>query len=176
MHCADPSDIAKSSPSATNIEKRRSKRVLLKIPITISGVDDRGLPFTAEGQTLSVNMHGAKICVNRTVRCAEVHITNVSQQRSQQARVVYVDGEHEGELAIELEKPENVWGVYSPPLDWGLIEAGNPVEQTESRNAPRKRFPLIRQRHAKTLALLYIVALFRLTRHSLPSVADALSP
>lgn len=115
----------------------------MKIPITISGVDDRGIPFTAEGHTLCVNLHGARIYVNRTVRCAEVRITNVSQQRSQRAKVVYVDEEHEGELGIELEKPENFWGVYFPPADWGPIEGGSPVEPRESRNAPGGRFSMI---------------------------------
>lgn len=108
--------------------KRRSTRVLLTIPILISGLDDHGVPFTVEGHTLCVNMHGAKIRVNRTVRCAELRITNVSQQRSQRARVVYVDEGHEGELAIELDKPENFWGVYFPPPDWQPAEPGRLAE------------------------------------------------
>jgi hypothetical protein len=57
------------------------------------------------------------------VRCKDVQITIRSQQRSQRARVVYVDEAHEGEFAIELERPEeNFWGVYFPLADWKPLD------------------------------------------------------
>ena len=91
---------------------------MLTLPVTVSGIDENGQPFETDGETMSVNKHGARIRVNHPLRCKEVRITIRSQQRSQRARVVYVDETHDGEFGIELEKPENFWGVYFPPADW----------------------------------------------------------
>jgi len=102
--------------------QRRSTRVMLTVPVIVSGIDENGRPFETEGKTLCVNKHGAKIRIGHPLRCKEVCITIRSQQRSQRARVVYVDEAHEGEFAIELEKPENFWGVYFPPADWESLD------------------------------------------------------
>jgi hypothetical protein len=91
---------------------------LLTLPVVVSGVDENGRPFETDGETMSVNKHGARIRVDHPLRCKEVRVTIRPQQRSQRARVVYVDETHEGEFGIELEKPENFWGVYFPPADW----------------------------------------------------------
>jgi len=110
--------------------RRRSTRVLLTLPVVISGIDENGRPFETDGETISVNKHGARIRVKHLLRCTEVRITIRSQQRSQQARVVYVDETHESEYGIELEKPENFWGVYFPPADW---ESPGMQQSEESR-------------------------------------------
>jgi hypothetical protein len=102
--------------------RRRSTRVLLTIPVIVSGIDENGRPFETDGETLCVNKHGALIRINHPLRCKEIRITIRSQQRSQRARVVYVDEAHAGEFAIELERPENFWGVYFPPADWESLD------------------------------------------------------
>jgi hypothetical protein len=67
-------------------------------------------------------MTGAKIRINHPLRFKEVSITIRSQQRSQRARVVDVDEARQDEFGIELEKPENFWGVYFPPADWESLD------------------------------------------------------
>ena len=111
--------------------RRRSTRVMLTIPVIVSGIDENVRPFESDGETLCVNKHGAKIRINHPLRCKELRITIRSQQRSQRARVVYVDEAHEGEFAIELERPENFWGVYFPPADWESLD----MQQSEEVNS-----------------------------------------
>ena len=110
---------------------RRSTRVLLTLPVRVSGIDEDGRPFESEGETLCVNKHGAKIRISHSLRCKEVRITLRSRQRSQRARVAYVDEAHRGEFAIELERPENFWGVYFPPADWEALDT-RPSEEVNS--------------------------------------------
>jgi hypothetical protein len=97
--------------SSGSEQKRRSSRVLLSVPIVISGPD-----FEVEGETIDVNRHGAKIRTSYRLSLGmEVRVTIASTGQSRPARVVLLEV---GEFGIELETPENFWGVYSPPSDW----------------------------------------------------------
>ena len=44
---------------------RRSCRVALAVPVRVFGVDYRGKDFTEDALTIVVNLHGAKIRLNR---------------------------------------------------------------------------------------------------------------
>ncbi len=97
-------------------ENRRSTRVPLKIDIL---VDDGAKNFTCEGETIVVNLHGALI---RTVVGLKVgmriaiHVFLTDKRAS--ARVVYLNPENPLHCGIELEQPQNIWGVFLPPDDW----------------------------------------------------------
>ncbi|MGA9507245.1 MAG: hypothetical protein WBV55_01230 [Candidatus Sulfotelmatobacter sp.] len=39
------------------------------------------------------------------------------------ARVVYIDPENPLHCGIELDKPQNIWGVPLPPDNWGTYSA-----------------------------------------------------
>jgi len=98
--------------------QRRSSRVIIAVPIIVAGEDSSG-PFTASGETLVVNRQGARIKTGqRLVHGMEVEVTVPSRNLSQKARVVFVDEAHEGEYAVELSTPGNLWGVHFPPIDW----------------------------------------------------------
>jgi len=97
-------------------ESRRSTRVRLKIRIEGRGVTE---PLTCDGETVVVNLHGAFISTNVALRLGmriEIHVI-LSDKRAL-ATVVYVDPDSFRHCGVELEKPENIWGLPLPPDDW----------------------------------------------------------
>ena len=103
-----------SSPA--NPESRRSTRVRLKVRIETLGVSE---PLSCEGETLVVNLHGALILTAVALRVGMkigIHVLLTSKRAI--ADVVYVDPEQPRHCGINLEKPENIWGMSSPPDDW----------------------------------------------------------
>ena len=97
-------------------ESRRSTRVPLQILITLLSLDE---PLTCEGETITVNRHGALISSNVPLRIeAKIAIHVVLTNKRGLAKVIYVDPDHPRVCGIALEKPQNIWGVSFPPEDW----------------------------------------------------------
>jgi hypothetical protein len=96
------------------LAERRSPRIPLVIPITVSGVHPAtGIPFKAFGKTLVVNQHGALINTISGLRSGvQLCITVESSGKSVGARVVWDAPQDEGRYGIELEAPGNPWGVF----------------------------------------------------------------
>ena len=97
-------------------ESRRSTRVRLKVRIEALGVSE---PLTCEGETFVVNLHGALILTAVALRVGMkigIHVLLTGKRAI--ADVVYVDPEQPRQCGINLEKPENIWGLSSPPDDW----------------------------------------------------------
>jgi hypothetical protein len=103
-----------SSPA--NPESRRSTRVRLKVRIEALGVSE---PLTCEGETFVVNLHGALILTAVALRVGmKIGIHVLLTDKRAMADVVYVDPDQPRHCGINLEKPENIWGLSSPPDDW----------------------------------------------------------
>ena len=97
-------------------ESRRSTRVALKIVISVQGLSE---PLTCDGETITVNRHGAFISSSVPLRMEmKVKIEVVLTDKSAHAKVVYVDPERPRLCGIALAEPENIWGVSVPPDDW----------------------------------------------------------
>jgi len=97
-------------------ESRRSTRVRLNVRIEALGVSEL---LTCEGETLVVNLHGALILTAVALRVGMkigIHVLPTGKRAI--ADVVYVDPEQPRYCGIKLEKPENIWGLSSPPDDW----------------------------------------------------------
>jgi hypothetical protein len=97
-------------------ESRRSTRVRMKVRIEALSVAE---PLTCEGETITVNLHGALISTTVPLRVGmriEVHVIMTDKRAA--AQVVYVDPDRPRLCGIGLEKPENIWGVSLPPDDW----------------------------------------------------------
>ena len=97
-------------------ESRRSTRVRLQVRIEALGMSE---PLTCEGETLVFNLHGALILTSVGLRigmkiCIHVLLTD----KRAMADVVYVDPEQPRHCGVNLEKPENIWGLLPPPDDW----------------------------------------------------------
>jgi PilZ domain len=97
-------------------ESRRSTRVPLKIDIK---VERSGETVICQGETVVVNLHGALISTSTALKIGlRISIYVVLTSKQSAARVVYADRENPLQYGIELEKPQNIWGVSLPPEDW----------------------------------------------------------
>jgi hypothetical protein len=104
-----------SSNSAVQ-EARRSTRIRLKVVIEAREIAE---PFTCEGETLVVNLHGALLITAIPLRVGTriaVHVILPNQRSA--ATVVYVDPDQPRHCGIGMDEPKNIWGVSLPPEDW----------------------------------------------------------
>lgn len=103
-----------SSTNSNNL--RRSTRVPLKIEIGIESGSER---VVCEGETILVNLHGALIATEAELALGmRVSIRVYLTDKSAKATVVYVDRENQRHFGVELDRPQNIWGVSLPPDDW----------------------------------------------------------
>ena len=97
-------------------ESRRSTRVPLKVGIAVEG-DAESL--TCEGETIVVNLHGALLSTTIGLSVGwRISIHVYLTDKRAKARVAYVDPEKPLRCGIELDQPQNIWGVPLPPADW----------------------------------------------------------
>jgi hypothetical protein len=123
---------------------RRSSRVLVTLPLAVSGQKSDGSHVSGAAETILVNRHGAKI--RSTVPLEpkmEVRVAMLAPYKWRVGQVVWADS-GESEYGIELYRPENFWGIYFPPEDWELgvpavtVAASNPaVGATQPKVAVR---------------------------------------
>ena len=104
------------SGTPTFRETRRSTRVPLKVAIVVeSGAES----LTCEGETVVVNLHRALLSTAVGLRVGmgiSIHVY-LTDKRAK-ARVVDLDPENPLRCGIELDQPQNIWGVPLPPADW----------------------------------------------------------
>ncbi len=121
--------------------RRRSVRVPLKIPVTVSGVDSSGFKFQSTAETISVSKYGARVRTGQRpqqMSCGgEVQVTLPRAGQSRTGRVVWLRGEEE--YGLELENPSSFWGVAFPPRD-GEEPA---VENKAATPAPALELPRV---------------------------------
>jgi len=97
-------------------DPRRSTRVPLRVAIAL---EDGPRSFSCEGVTVVVNLHGALIATAIGLSAGatiSIHVHLTDKQSA--ARVVYIAPENPLHCGIELETPQNIWGVPLPPDDW----------------------------------------------------------
>ena len=104
--------------SEPGLASRRSSRIPLVIPILVAGVHpETGVRFEALGKTLVVNQHGALIStISALMVGMRLCITVETSGKSVWARVVWDTAQNEGRYGIELDTPDNPWGIS--PDDW----------------------------------------------------------
>jgi hypothetical protein len=102
---------------------RRSTRVPLKVMIETQGMNE---PLTCEGETIVVNLHGALISTWVPLQVGlqiEIHVHLTGKRAA--AKVVYADPQTPLHCGIELDKPQNIWGISLPPDDWHHADSDN---------------------------------------------------
>lgn len=93
---------------------RRSTRIPLDVSIEVEG--EIG---ALKGVTVIVNLHGALIRVIKPVVVgSRIRLTVKLTGLSAFARVVYASEENPLTCGVELEKPQNLWGISLAPDDW----------------------------------------------------------
>jgi hypothetical protein len=102
--------------------RRRTQRVIMRVPVRISGQNAVGSQFEEETHTLAVNANGALLVLSVTVRKGQVlHLLNVAMGDKAECVVAHL-GQRHGDLvevgiAFRLPNP-NFWRVAFPPRDW----------------------------------------------------------
>ncbi len=102
--------------------QRRSQRILLSVPLRVTGKQEKGSVFTEHTNTLIVSAHGALIQLREPVR--EGHlltVKNVTTGEEMACRVVDVNTGPNGipEIGVEFSTPHpRFWRVSFPPADW----------------------------------------------------------
>ena len=125
-------DTGKSSPDrTTNLmeerNRRRSERVVLRVPVRLSALMPDSKRINIEAKTLVVNAHGGLLDVGmEMVRGQQIRLSNSMAEIVATGRILRVEGSEEGRfsVAFEFESPApHFWPVSFPPADWSPVES-----------------------------------------------------
>jgi hypothetical protein len=102
--------------------RRRSQRILVGIPVRVSGRNSRGSPFEEETATLAISAHGALISLAMSVNKGDrVTLFNVRTESSAECSIAYVTGTQTDrqQVGVQFVLPNpSFWHVAFPPDDW----------------------------------------------------------
>jgi propanol-preferring alcohol dehydrogenase len=106
-------------------EKRRSRRILLRINVVVRGRDRTGEPFQEQTHTLVVNAHGALLELRAGVKEGQtVVLRNRASGEEAECRVVWhrevEGGKHHVGLEFVTPSPR-FWRVEFPSDDWNVM-------------------------------------------------------
>ena len=104
------------------LHRRRTQRVLLQIPVRVSGQNTLGSRFEEETHAIIINANGALLLLSTHVNQGQtLTLLNITARESAECIVAYV-GQQQGQrleigLSFLLPNPK-FWRVTFPPLDW----------------------------------------------------------
>ena len=102
--------------------RRRSQRVLMTVPIRVSGQRGAGLAFEEETHTRAISAHGALILVSTEVhRGQRLTLSNVQTKAALECVVAHIDRKQSSQpqVGVEFALPNpTFWHVVFPPKDW----------------------------------------------------------
>lgn len=133
------------SPQDSGASQRRSTRVDYGTPIVLTGRDASGLAFREETETSIVNLHGCKLSTTHQVLVGMlVTLESLRAKMTGKAVCVHIwdpaPGESAHDIAVQLLKPQNLWGLENPPPDWQKVAEtmvhGLPLRAPASRATP----------------------------------------
>jgi hypothetical protein len=122
---------SKSNPdsAAATMEgrnRRRSERVVLRVPLQLSAKMPDGKRVCIEAHSLVVNAHGGLLDVGLELLAKQqVLLSNTGTEKVATAKVVRVKGSEDGRfsVAVEFEFPApTFWPITFPPPDWSIAE------------------------------------------------------
>jgi c-di-GMP-binding flagellar brake protein YcgR len=102
--------------------RRRSQRVLMTVPVRVSGQTEAGLHFEEETQTVAISAHGALILVSRQVhRGQRLTLSNLQTKAALECIVAHIGKSLSSlpQVGVEFLLPNPIfWHVAFPPKDW----------------------------------------------------------
>jgi hypothetical protein len=110
--------------------RRRSQRLILRVPVIAYRSQRLGSAFSEGTHTLVVNAHGALINLEAKVAVHEkVLLKHALSGEEQECRVVFTRGSSVVgpiEVGVEFRRPApNFWQIAFPPSDWQSHESAN---------------------------------------------------
>jgi hypothetical protein len=118
--------------------RRRSQRVLMTMPVRISGQTGVGLHFEEETQTRAISAHGALIPVSTKVcRGQRLTLSNIHTKAVLECVVAHIEKSQSSQpqVGVEFMLPNPMfWHVAFPPQDWTLRhpDAKSQIRKEES--------------------------------------------
>jgi predicted deacetylase len=100
--------------------RRRSQRVLMTVPVRVSGKSSGGSPFEEETHTRAISAHGALILVSTPVyRGQRLTLSNIQTKAALECVVAHIDRRKDPQAGVEFALPNPMfWHVAFPPKDW----------------------------------------------------------
>ncbi|HKV62991.1 MAG TPA: PilZ domain-containing protein [Candidatus Acidoferrum sp.] len=102
--------------------RRRSQRVLVTIPVRVSGQLGAGASFQEETHTRAISAHGALILLSAQVhRGQRLTLSNVQTKAALECVVAHIDRHQKDQpqIGVEFALPNpTFWHVAFPPKDW----------------------------------------------------------
>ena len=96
---------------------RRSTRVAADMAADVL-IEVQGERFAYAGETVTVNLHGALVRIAAPLKLGDRITLHVHRTgRSASAGVVFADYQA-AKFGVELDRPENIWGMADAPSDW----------------------------------------------------------
>lgn len=112
--------LARAITEIMSQEKNSSPRRSTRIPTDVL-VELKGDGFAYAGETITVNLHGALVRIAAPLKLGDRITVHVHQTgKSASGAVVFADA-RSSQFGVELERPENIWGVNVPPPDWKVV-------------------------------------------------------
>jgi hypothetical protein len=103
-------------------QQRRSQRVLLSVPLLVSGIRENRTTFTERATTSVVNAHGALLRLRERVEMEQIlRLENIATGEELECKVADISrGQDErAEVGVEfLEPSPRFWRISFPPVDW----------------------------------------------------------
>jgi hypothetical protein len=102
-------------------EKRRSARVVMKVPLTVEWAVE-GKQIVEKAESESINAHGAMLIIGALPpETAIILLHNEATGQKSLARIVNFSGkasQGRERMTVELSSPSyKFWGIYFPPSD-----------------------------------------------------------
>jgi hypothetical protein len=108
--------IAKFLTDEKNSAQRRSTRIPTNVHVEVQSAG-----FAYVGETITVNAHGALVRIAAPLKVGERITLHVQRTgKSAPAAVVFANL---SQFGLELQRPENIWGVAAPPADWSALSS-----------------------------------------------------
>ena len=102
--------------------RRRSQRVLMTVPIRVSGKSGAASPFEEDTHTRAISAHGALILLSTQVyRGQRLTLSNVQTKAALECVVAHIDKRQsdQPQVGVEFALPNPMfWHVAFPPKDW----------------------------------------------------------
>jgi hypothetical protein len=123
------------------VKRRRTKRIIQAVPLTVMGVDALGRPFQERTSTVTINCQGCRyqskhyVLKNMWVTLEVPHNAPGHPTRTVRGRVTWIQRPRTVrelfQVAVELEVSGNVWGIAFPPSDWFPFPEPGAAPQSE---------------------------------------------
>lgn len=105
-----------------SVNQRRSQRILLTVPVVVSGISSNNAVFSERTSTLVVNAHGALIQLREHVVAGQkLRMRNAVTTEEISCAVMDINPGNTviPEVGVEFSAPNpHFWRVSFPPADW----------------------------------------------------------